>query len=129
MSAIAYPCGIISVPAHSRTSMRYEVQVEQGINLVTKKVGQQAAYVPSSGIGIEQVELAAGKSFISPAVTSVCVMTDTPVQVTVVSGTVTMTFVVNSVLVLDDNYSSVTVSNPNAAPSTIVAHVSVFYTM
>jgi hypothetical protein len=105
MSEVVGTCAdcIISVPNAKPLSLKYSMEVVQGTNLVLQNRGTAHGYYPSNLQSVQRMELAAAATY-SPGVApdSLLITTDSPVQVTVVRGTVSTVFNVNSMLFLDD---------------------------
>lgn len=117
MSTVVGTCEdcIVSLPVQPSTSMVFEVQVSEGIRSVIKRLGFARGYYPADNVGSSGLALAPGGSYSTGPVTSLLVSTDQPIQVTVSVAGQAMTFNVKSLLILDDAYDSVTVTNPGAA--------------
>jgi hypothetical protein len=111
---------IISVPNAKPLSLKYSMEVVQGTNLVLQNRGTAHGYYPSNLQSVQRMELAAGATY-SPgtAIDSLLIATDIAVQVTIVRGTISTVFVVNTMLFLDDtSITNFMVSNPGATTPT-----------
>ena len=116
---------IISLPPQPLTSLRFRVDVNTGYNKILKHVTTANGYYPSDDLGVQALTLAASSSYAhTTGVTALFVSTDQPLQVTVTIGNAAMTFNVNSLLILDDTYTSFTVANTS---TTNVANLSLAY--
>lgn len=127
MSTVVGTCTdcIVSLPAQPPTSMKFSVSVTEGFNSILKRVGTVNGIYPSASMALDGPTLAPGASYAIGATKSLCIGTSAPLQVTVTVGSITMTFNVNSLLILDDAYTSVRITNPS---TTINAVVALFYT-
>jgi hypothetical protein len=126
MGVIQFPDGVVSLPVQPATTMKYEVKVSEGLNSVIRRVGTVSSYIGANTLAAESVTIAPNANVTVTGISSICIGTDAPLQVTLTIGAVSMTIPVNSTLVLDGNYDSVTIANPSAATAT--ANVSLFYT-
>lgn len=116
---------IVSLPPQPLTSLRFRVDVTTGYNKVLKHVTTANGYYPSDDLGTQTLTLAASSSYSHPTgISALFVSTDQPLQVTVTIGNVALTFNVNSLLILDDTYTSFTVANTS---TTNVANVGLAY--
>lgn len=117
MSTVVGTCTdcIVSLPAQPATSLVFQVNVSEGIRGVIKQLGLARGHYPADNIGSTSFALAPGGSYTVGPVTAVFVSTNQPIQVTVSIAGQAMTFNVNSLLILDDAYDSVTIANPSAA--------------
>lgn len=105
---------IVSLPVQPTNSLVFTVGVKECNNLVLKHVAQFETNYPATDITEMGVNLAPGGSYTTTAVTAVVVNTNAPLQVTVSLAGNAFTFNVNNILVLDDSYDSVTLTNPAA---------------
>lgn len=120
-------CCIVSIPAYPQSGLQYQISVNQGQNLVLKSLGTSLGYYPADMITSTGIPMAPGSTWVSGAsASSVLIITDQPLQVTLASESITQTLNVNQLLLVDDVYDSVTIQNPSTATET--ANVSVFYT-
>jgi len=118
---------IINVPNDGPLSLKFKVDIQEGINHLIKHRGQVNGYYPSSELSIQSLQIAPTGSY-SPlqSPTSLLVGTDTPVQVTLFRGTISFVLSVNQLLIIDDSFTSMSITNPSA---TDVANVLLAFTM
>lgn len=132
MSTVVGDCQdcIISVPNNNPLSLKYSIDIQQGINLIIKHRGHVNGYYPSNQQSIQRVPIAPGGNLTiggAEPPTSVLISTDQLVQVTVIRGTLSTVFNVNQLFVCDDAaMTNVIVANPSDA--TTNANVLIAYT-
>ncbi|WP_391857908.1 hypothetical protein, partial [Vibrio cidicii] len=120
---------IVSVPPAPPASLRFRLNVVEGQNLVLKQVGTLSSIYPASGVGAIGQRLTPTTSMTLGPVQGLAIATTAPLTVEVTTPTaVNITFNVNTMLVLDDKYTAVVITNsaPVAANSPN-ADVSVYY--
>ena len=118
---------IVSLPAVPKTSLSFSVNVEEGNNLVRSHVGFFRSTYPSENLAEMGIVLNAGDAYTLSNVSTLCVSTNTPLQVTVRVADSLYTFNVNKMLLLDDTYDAVTIANP-APVGGVSATVFIAYT-
>jgi hypothetical protein len=128
MSTVVGTCTdcIVSLPVQPKTSLVFAVAVSEGMNGVIKQLGTFRGYYPSDNLSSQSLELTPGSTFTTGKVTAVCIKTNQPLQVTTMTGGVGMTFNVNSLMILDDSYDSLEITNPSGA--TVTAQVALYCT-
>lgn len=128
MSTVVGTCTdcIVSVPNANPLSLKYTVEVQQGINRLIKNRGTVSGYYPANDQSVQYLVIAAAGSY-SPnaSTTSLVISTDIPLQVTITRQLASTTFNVNQLLILDDTVTSFLITNPSV---TTVANVFVAFT-
>lgn len=118
---------IVDLPQTDPISMKLEVYVSNGFKGVIRRIGTFTGYYPTPAVAQHSAALAPGDIYNSTtAVTALFVATTQPVTVSVTKATVTQTFTVNRLLILDDSYDSFSITNPGTATET--ANVTLDYT-
>jgi hypothetical protein len=121
---------IVTLPVQSTTSMRFNMNITQGENLVLKHVGTINATYASDNVAQELVTILPGAFFsINQNMIALCIQVSSPALVNLImSGGTAVAFNVSNMLFIDEALEGVEVSVPTgtgAAPVT----VSFFYAM
>jgi hypothetical protein len=126
MSTVVGDCQdcIVSLPVVSTTSMKLSVQVSMGYNLLLRRVGTYNQVYANDQTLDTFVEIAASGNYAIPNGTQVFFLSvSAPVTVTAVIETISYTFPVQSLLILDTPYASIQVNNASTTAS-VFAHMS-----
>jgi hypothetical protein len=125
MSSVVGSCGdcIISVPNASPLSLKFKVDIQEGLNHIIKHRGLANGYYPTlTGLSVQQIQIAASGSY-SPAQTcsSLLISTDTPVTLTLNNESVAITITVSQLFIIDQAFTSFTLVNTSAtSPANLI---------
>jgi hypothetical protein len=118
---------IVTLPEQSTTSLRFNMTVTEGQNLVLKNVGTLNATYPSDNVAEESLTLVPGQTFVlNQSVIALCVKTNALVQVNLIVNGIGMAFSVSKMLFIDETLDSFTITNPTGTNATN-ANVALFY--
>jgi hypothetical protein len=119
---------IVSLPAQSTTSMRFNMTVTQGENLVLKNVGTINATYASDNVAQELVTIQPGAFFsITQNMIALCIQVSSTALVNlIVSGGTAVAFNVSKMIFIDEELEGVEVSVPAGAEAVPVT-VAFFY--
>lgn len=118
---------IVTLPEQSTTSLRFNMTVTEGQNLVLKNVGTLNAAYPSDNVAEESLTLVPGQTFaLNQPVIALCIKTSGLVQVNLIANGVGMAFSVSKMLFIDETLDSFTITNPTGTGATN-ANVALFY--
>lgn len=119
---------IVSLPVQSTTSMRFNMTITEGNNLILKNVGNVNAIYVSDSLAEESVSVAPGQTYaVSSAVMALCVKTDSPVMANLLVNGQGIAFNVTNMLFIDEVLDSFEISTPSTA--TKDANVALFYVL
>lgn len=134
MSTVVGTCTdcIVTLPVQPNTSMRYSVVVTEGNNLILKNRGQIDAVYASNTLGAEHVTLGPQQQYTwSQPFSSLCIGTDQPVQVSLMTAVSTVVFTVTKLLIIDQQFIGLSILNP-ASDTTVpvgpTANVALYFT-
>ncbi|BAG41642.1 hypothetical protein [Ralstonia phage phiRSL1] len=123
MTTVVGDCAdcIISVPNNSLLSMVYRVSVDEGQNHLIRHRGNVNGYYPAQSVSAQGITLAAGSSHtVNVSTSSILVSTNTPLQMSLVQAGVTVTtMTVRQLMIVDDAFSSFTLTNNGTTDATI----------
>jgi hypothetical protein len=106
---------IISVPNASPLSLKFKVDIQEGINHLIKHRGLVNGYYPTTtGLSVQQLTIAESGSY-SPGQTcsALILSTNSPIQLTLVNGGISMTVTVNQLFIIDSPFTSFSLTNPS----------------
>lgn len=117
---------IVALPQTPPNALKLETYVSTGNKLVIQRVGTFTGYYTSSQAPMVHTgPMAPGSSYSVPSpVAGLFIATDQPLSVTVTKASVSMTFNVNRLLILDDTYDSFSVTNSSLATKSANATIS-----
>jgi hypothetical protein len=121
---------IVTLPAQSTTSMRFNMIVTEGQNLVLKNVGTINATYASDNVAEELVTIQPGAFFsINQPLIALCVKVSSVAVVNLImSGGTAVAFNVSQMIFIDEPLQGVEVSVPTGTGAVPVT-VSLFYAM
>jgi hypothetical protein len=121
---------IVTLPVQSTTSMRFNMNVTKGQNLVLENVGIINATYASNNVAQETVTIAPGGFFnISQSMIALCIKVSSPALVNLnLGGGTAVAFTVNTLLFIDEALSGVEISVPTGT-NAVSVNVSLFYAM
>lgn len=115
---------IISLPDVPKTSIKFNIDIQNGYNSIIKEVGAANGYYPSENLANESIEIQPGQNYQqSQQINALCVSTNTPIVLILTTSSSTITLNVNQVIILDDEYQSFEIQNTG----TTVAKVAIYY--
>lgn len=121
---------IVTLPVQSTTSMRFNMTVTEGQNLVLKNVGNINATYVSDNVGEQLVTIQPGEFFsISQNMVAICVQVSSVALVNLLmSGGTAVALNVSKMLFIDEALEGVEVSVPTGADAVPVT-VSFYYAL
>jgi len=127
-SEVIGTCGdcIISVPNASTLSLKFKVDIQEGVNHLIRHRGLVNGYYPTTNESVQNLTIATSGSY-SPgqSCTALLVSTDSPVQLTLNNGSIAMTITVNQLFIIDQSFTSFVLTNTS---TTEVANVILAFT-
>lgn len=121
---------IVTLPAQPTTSLRFNMNITQGENLVLKNVGTINATYASDNVAQELVTIQPGAFFsINQSMIALCIKVSSAALVNLImSGGTAVAFNVSKMIFIDEALEGVEVSVPTGA-SAVPVTVSFFYAM
>jgi hypothetical protein len=112
--------------------MHYSMTISQGYNLVLKNAGTVNGTYASNNLGAESVTLPPdGRFTLAQSLTSLAIGVDHPVMVSLGSNGTMITFSINKMFFIDQEFDSLTIINPapNTIPTSPSVKVVLFFTL
>ena len=118
---------IVTLPEQPTTSLRFNMTVTEGQNLILKNVGTMNATYASNNVAEESLTLVPGQTFnLNQPVIALCIKTTGLVQVNLMVNGVGMAFSVTKMLFIDEVLDSFSITNP-AGTGAVNADIALFY--
>jgi hypothetical protein len=124
MSTVVGTCTdcIVSLPTQPLTSLKFKIVAQQGMGGIIRTLGTYNAYYPAANISSEQLIVLAESGTFAPVLPSALkalsvYVTGGPVTVALTNGEVVSTLTVNTILIVDDAYTAVAITNPSTTAS------------
>jgi hypothetical protein len=124
MSTVVGTCTdcIVSLPAQPITSLKFKIVAQQGNGGIIRTLGTYNAYYPAANISSEQLIVLAESGTFSPVLPTALkalsvYVSGGPVTVALTKGEIVSTLTVNTILIVDDAYTAVTITNPSTTAS------------
>ncbi len=119
---------IVTLPPQPTTSLRFNMNITQGQNLVLKNVGTINATYPSDSVAQESLTIQPGEFFsINQPMIALCIQVSSPILVNLnLGGGTAIAFNVSTMLFLDENLDGIEISVPTG-PEAVAVTVALFY--
>lgn len=118
---------IVTLPDQPTTSLRFNMTVTEGQNLILKNVGTMNATYASNNVAEESLTLIPGQTFNqNQPVVALCIKTTGLVQVNLMVNGVGMAFSVTKMLFIDEVLDSFSITNPTGIGA-VNADIALFY--
>jgi hypothetical protein len=121
---------IVTLPPQSTTTLRFNMNITKGQNLVLSNVGTINATFASNNVAQETVTIPPGGFFnINQSMIALCIQVSSPALVNLnLGGGTAVAFNVNTMLFIDEALTGVEISVPTGT-NAVAVNVSLFYAM
>lgn len=120
---------IVSLPNQPTTSLRFNMTVTEGQNLILKNVGTMNATYASEGVAEQSVALPVGTFYsVTQPVVALCVKPSGPITVNLLIGGQGTLLNVTKMLFIDEELDGFEINNPTSSTATDV-QAALFYVL
>lgn len=120
---------IVSLPDQPTTSLRFNMTVTEGQNLILKNVGTINATYASNNVAEEFVTIAPGQTYtVNQPTVALCIKTSALVQANLMVNGQGLAFSVTKMLFIDEALDSFSITNPTGTGATNTT-VALFYAL